>query len=640
MFHTLTRQLCLGAAIILFGAPAWADYEAGQTAWKAGRHVEALTQWRGAARTGDSRAMLALGRAFAKGLGVPQDYVLAHMWLNLAAGRGNADAAAEREALASKMTPQQIASAQDRARAWGSDSAAAASKAATALRKTASPPPPGPPPPRAIREAQTLLTALGYETGAADGKWGVRTGRAYAAFLRDAGLPSRKVLTPDALRAMRAAAKGKNVAAPAASADQKSAAKRKANLHRLVAAGDVDGVKAALKRGADPNARDAKGWTALIHAVDKGYKLLVPPLLAAKADPNARLADGATALFIAALHGHSEIIASLMKAGADPKIRGPKGRTAVDVARARYRDTGTSQTKATDPAVRALLDGKTWAQVEDDARATRELISNLGKKFRDCDECPEMVVVPAGSFRMGSPGDEEGRFDREGPVHGVTIARPFAVGRHEVTRGEFGRFVSATGRNMSGGCWGLTGKGWKYESGRSWRSPGFGQTERDPVVCVDWNDAKAYVKWLSAKTGKPYRLLSESEWEYAARAGSSTRYSWGDGIGRNRANCDGCGSRWDSERTSPVGSFAANGFGMHDMHGNVREWVEDCWNKSYDGAPKGGSAWLAGDCGERVRRGGSWLYEPRALRAAFRGRNLSENRSNGTGFRVARTLTP
>ena len=263
-----------------------------------------------------------------------------------------------------------------------------------------------------------------------------------------------------------------------------------------------------------------------------------------------------------------------------------------------------------------------------------------GTVFRDCPDCPEMVVVPAGSFKMGSPGDEEGRNDDESPVHGVTISRAFAVGRYEVTRSEFGRFVSATGRSMSGGCRVWTGKGWRTEGDRSWRSPGFGQTERDPVVCVSWNDAKAYVKWLSAKTGKEYRLLSESEWEYAARAGSSTRYSWGDGIGRNRANCRVCGSRWDYERTAPVGSFAANGFGLHDMHGNVWERVEDCWNDSYDGAPSDGGAWLSGECSSRVLRGGSWYSRPQVLRAAKRGRNSTGYRNSKWGFRIARTLTP
>ena len=127
-----------------------------------------------------------------------------------------------------------------------------------------------------------------------------------------------------------------------------------------------------------------------------------------------------------------------------------------------------------------------------------------------------------------------------------------------------------------------------------------------PAIDVSWHEAQAYVAWLSEKTGKRCRLLSESEWEYAARAGAATRYSWGDGIGRNRANCSGCGSRWDDRQTAPVGSFAANGFGLHDMHGNVWEWVADCWNGSYAGAPSDGSARESGNCSRRVLRGGAW----------------------------------
>ena len=138
---------------------------------------------------------------------------------------------------------------------------------------------------------------------------------------------------------------------------------------------------------------------------------------------------------------------------------------------------------------------------------------------------------------------------------------------------------------------------------------GWGRGRR-PVINVSWNDAQDYVEWLSAQTGHAYRLLSEAEWEYVARAGSSTVYSWGDDIGSNRANCDGCGSQWDYDRTAPVGSFAANGFGVHDMHGNVWEWVEDCWNGSYAGAPTDGSAWRSGECEQRVLRGGSWNISP------------------------------
>ena len=230
-----------------------------------------------------------------------------------------------------------------------------------------------------------------------------------------------------------------------------------------------------------------------------------------------------------------------------------------------------------------------------------------GDTFRDCPGCPEMVVVPAGSFLMGSPESEEGRWDDEGPVHEVTIARPFAVGVYEVTFGEWDACVSG------GGCGGYRpdDQGW----GRG----------RRPVVNVSWEDAQAYVRWLSGRTGEAYRLLSEAEWEYVARAGTTTRYWWGNEIGRNRANCDGCGSRWDDKQTAPVGSFAANPFGLHDVHGNVWEWTEVCYE---------------GDCSRRVLRGGSWVDAPRFLRSAFRYRSTTGGRFGSYGFRVARTLTP
>ena len=254
-----------------------------------------------------------------------------------------------------------------------------------------------------------------------------------------------------------------------------------------------------------------------------------------------------------------------------------------------------------------------------------------------------MVVVPAGSFTMGSPPHGAGRSDNEGPQHRVTIPWRFAVGKYEVTRGEFARFVKATGHAAGDSCWIKVGGliPWRERSDRGWRNPGFERTDRDPVVCMSWRDAKAYVGWLSEKTSKRYRLLSESEWEYAARAGTTTRYHWGDSIGRNRANCDGCGSRWDDDRTAPVGSFGANRFGLHDMHGNVLEWVEDCWHKTYADAPSDGRAWTAGgNCGRRVLRGGSWLSGPGDLRAASRNWNAAGLRSFDYGFRVARTLSP
>ena len=242
--------------------------------------------------------------------------------------------------------------------------------------------------------------------------------------------------------------------------------------------------------------------------------------------------------------------------------------------------------------------------------------------FKECDQCPEMVVVPAGSFTMGSPASELGRDIDEGPQHNVTIAKPFAVARFPVTFDEWDACVA------DGGCNG-------YKPG----DQGWGRGRR-PVINVSWDGATAYAAWLSHKTGKAYRLLTEAEWEYAARAGSTTAYYWGDKIGKANANCNGCGSKWDNVQTAPVGSFAPNMFGLYDMAGNVWQWVDDCYHDNYDGAPTGGLAWTSGDCSRRVVRGGSWISDPRLLRSAGRFWNIHDDRGNLLGFRVARTLAP
>ena len=252
----------------------------------------------------------------------------------------------------------------------------------------------------------------------------------------------------------------------------------------------------------------------------------------------------------------------------------------------------------------------------------KRLHAAVGRVFRDCPHCPGMAAVPPGRFMMGSPPSEEGRYDDEGPRHRVTIGSPCAVGVYPVTFDEWDACASA------GGCGGYRPD-----------DEGWGRGQR-PVVRVSWDDAQACVAWLSRETGAAHRLLSESEWEYAARAGTATRYWWGDDIGRNRANCDGCGSLWDDDRMAPVGSFAANAFGLHDVHGNVREWVRDCRNDSYAGAPCDGGAWERGDCSLRVLRGGSWYDYPRNLRAAVRNGDDTGDRYNYNGFRVARTFTP
>ena len=260
-----------------------------------------------------------------------------------------------------------------------------------------------------------------------------------------------------------------------------------------------------------------------------------------------------------------------------------------------------------------------------------------GHRFRDCPLCPELVVVPAGSYDMGSPASEKGRAEDEGPVHRVTIAEPLAVGVYEVTRGEFGRFVEATGHSTRNHCWTTEHDGGKMRSDRHWRNPGFAQTDEHPVVCVSWEDAQAYVEWLSQETGQAYRLLSEAEWEYAARGGPRSkgyRYA-GSHIPGNVA--------WYKENsgktTHPVGQKEPNELGLYDMSGNVWEWVQDCWHESYQGAPSDGSAWESGTC-LRVLRGGSWYYFPGNLRSANRIRFDTGDRYLNVGFRVARTLTP
>ena len=208
--------------------------------------------------------------------------------------------------------------------------------------------------------------------------------------------------------------------------------------------------------------------------------------------------------------------------------------------------------------------------------------------------------------------------DYEKPVHEVRV-EAFELSKYEVTFEEYDRFVAATGRRAPGD--------------RSW---GRG---RRPVINVSWKDAVAYTQWLSVKTGERYRLPSEAEWEYAVRAGSTTAFTWGDDSGHNRANCHGCRSEWDNKKTAPVGSFSPNGWGLHDMHGNVSEWVQDCWNFSYRGVSADASAWETGDCERRVLRGGSWYDPPGNLRSARR-RFSAGRRYDYLGFRVARTLTP
>ncbi len=259
------------------------------------------------------------------------------------------------------------------------------------------------------------------------------------------------------------------------------------------------------------------------------------------------------------------------------------------------------------------------------AKRQTEIKQSREVLLRDCPQCPELVVVPAGTFKMGSPASEEGRDDDEGPQHRVTIAKPFAVGKYEVTFAEWDTCLRA------GDC------------AHNPDDQGWGRGNR-PVIDVSWRDVQQYLAWLSRKTGKPYRLLSESEWEYAARAETSGPFHFGDMISIDQANYGAMYSNDNAYRgrTVAVGSFPANNFGLHDMHGNVREWVEDCGHSSYVGAPSDGDAWTgSGDCDQRVVRDGSWNDSMGWLRSAARNlHTYARNRHDEIGFRVARTLTP
>jgi len=247
--------------------------------------------------------------------------------------------------------------------------------------------------------------------------------------------------------------------------------------------------------------------------------------------------------------------------------------------------------------------------------------------FQECDHCPAMVVVPAGELMMGSPPSEPDRSPEEGPQHSVVFAKPFAVGRFAVTFEEWDACVA------SGGC-----------DGHVPSDEGWGRGRR-PAINVSWYDAKAYVAWLSRRTGAEYRLLSEAEREYVARAGTTTPFWWGSSLSTNQANYKGNAvSAISSEgeyrkQTLPVDTFEPNPWGLYQVHGNVYDWIEDCFNETYQGAPLDGSAWMTGDCDRRGHRGGSWFSNPWALRSAARNRNFAFTRFDFIGFRVARSLT-
>ena len=439
-------------------------------------------------------------------------------------------------------------------------------------------------------------------------------------------------------------------------------------LHVAVLNGDRAGLTIALADGADPNATDHYGWTPL-HLAALAARFtdeleVVADLVAAGADPEARdFGGGMTPLDNATLYyGGVAVVEALLAAGADPGMAGAErdndGHSPLHHA---------AMSNAEPAVIRALLESGADRRVTDadGVRPVDHLESSQARQnasvsffgevyrllapdagvedvtaartFRDCTApCPEMVVVPPGSFAMGSPDREAGRDGHEGPQRTVTIGSAFAVGVKEVTFGEWDACV------RDGGCGGHEAADWGWGRGRL------------PVISVSWEDAQEYVRWLSRETGERYRLLSEAEWEYVARAGTETARYWGeseagqcryangyDSDGDARYSYDyrepvGCADRYAD--TAPVGLFLPNAFGLHDVLGNVSEWTLDCWNGSYSGGPSDGRARESGDCSVRVLRGGSWINNPRFLRSASRNGLPVGNRHYFIGFRVARTV--
>lgn len=350
------------------------------------------------------------------------------------------------------------------------------------------------------------------------------------------------------------------------------------------------------------------------------------------------------------------LLAAALSTAAPPALESAQQRVARFAAwRRSHRDASSRARRIvteTLPLAAAYL-----AKPADDAISRPSVIFNTrdaGAILWECPNCPQMVMVPAGAFTMGSPDEEPGRGKDEGPLRRVTVARPYAVGRFKVTRGEYQAFLAATGRAVKGGCvTDRASKGtWAPDPGATFLDPGFHQEDNHPAVCVTYDDALAYAAWINGQTQGGYRLLTEAEWEFAARAGTTTAYPWGSSAD------DGCdfantadltakdhypdwptaGCRDGAMNTSPVGTYRPNRFGLYDMIGNDADWVQDCATQSYAALPLDGSADLSGDCTRHVVRGGSWGAIPKDTRVANRVRYPASQVDDSVGIRLAKTL--
>jgi formylglycine-generating enzyme required for sulfatase activity len=280
--------------------------------------------------------------------------------------------------------------------------------------------------------------------------------------------------------------------------------------------------------------------------------------------------------------------------------------------------------------------------------ASAQAQDHKDREFQECHDCPVMVGIPAGAFMMGSAPGEKGRFDTEGPLHRVSI-KAFALGKFDVTSEQFLSFLRETGYQPAP-CNSILKMTWKSTGDGRAYPPYDVEPRRWPAVCLDWQDAQAYIAWLNGKVRRPdrprgdgpYRLPSEAEWEYAARGGTLTARWWGDDVGSGNANCNGCGSKWDDSELADVDALKPNPFGLYGILGNAWQWTQDCWHENYVGAPANGSAWSSNACTKHVLRGGSWDNLPIFVRAASRSGGSPDggeyDYSSLAGFRVARNL--
>jgi formylglycine-generating enzyme required for sulfatase activity/TPR repeat protein len=615
--HINYKHLIL-SLFLFFPVLIYADFHAGVDAYDRGDYRTAFAVWNKAANSGEARSQYQLGRLYEDGLGITQDYIKAYLFYNLSASQGLKEAQLARDALAEKMSKEEQAEARKLAVEWK---------------------------PGLLEETGTVVISK-------------------EDFLKENLLKGAKLGLTEVIDSLIATGVPVNI---------------KDNdgwtpLMHAAEEGHTGVVKALLKAGANIRIMLPDGVDALMMATRRGHAEVVKLLLRKGANPARKNESGTSAMDLAKNGGHSEIIALfkpktdkamalvieaqelLHKLGyAAGPLDGLSGKLTIAAVKKIQGDMGIEQDGIITEELVASLNqqlkqellkkekemlGKEQQELHKKEEG-RKRVTEARKQARELELAGEMMDIPAGTFLVKDL-IEEGDTDKESVLE-IDILL-FMMGRNEVSVEQFGRFVMETGyqteaeRETDKGCSALKDGQWDIRADFSWRDPGIEQNKNHPVVCVSWNDAKAFIDWLNHNTGGGYRLPSELEREYTARAGSTTRYSWGHAVGNDNAKCKGCNSdQWDLFDTVPVGSFPANAYGLFDMHGNVSEWIEDCWHDNYQDHPTDGSALTSGvDCNRRVIRDGSWYTPQQFIESAYRTWGDTPSRSFFLGFRLAK----